>query len=100
MRLNIFFSVLLNLVYPKSRLFQFVDYMCQFMDVSKIDEVLANFLIRYEVYTTFKYDSGAIKRQFSLRGLIIDEQNFPKTILSMNDRRKILPKPVKKRRRY
>ena len=66
------------------------------MDVSTIDEALANFLIRYEVYELFKHHSGSMKRQFSLRGLIIDEQNFPKTILSLNDRRKTLRNSMKK----
>ena len=62
------------------------------MDISKIDEALANFLIRYEDYKIFQNHSGSIKRQFSLHGLVIDEQNFPKTILSLNDRQKTLRK--------
>ena len=35
---------------------------------------------------------GVLKREFSLHGLLIDEQNFPKSILSLNDRQKVLRK--------
>ena len=73
--------------------------MLQLMNAAIIDDVLADFLISYTDFVTFKRHWGSIKRQFSLRGLILDEQNFPKTMTCQEERRKVLRKPAKKRKR-
>ena len=72
--------------------------MLQLMNAANIDDVLADFLISYTDFVTFKRHWGSIKRQFSLRGLILDEQNFPKTMTCQEERRKVLRKPAKKRK--
>ena len=66
------------------------------MNAADIDDVLADFLISYTDFVTFIHHWGSIKRQFSLRGLIFDEQNFPKTMTCQEERRKVLRKPAKK----
>lgn len=70
------------------------------MDVSKTDELLADFLIRYKVggvhgdqdpkLATFECRWASIKRQFSLRGLTVKKNNFPNTYTSLKDRRQTL----------
>ena len=62
------------------------------MNVANIDDVLFDFLASSTDYGTFLNHWHSIKRQFSLRGLIIDEQNFPKMI-SLVDRQKARRKP-------
>lgn len=69
--------------------------MCQFMDISKTDEILADFLIRYKIDGqdpkpgTFRSHWFSIKRQFSQRGLKMEKHNFPKTIISLEERGKV-----------
>ena len=65
------------------------------MNVANIDDVLFDFLASSTDYGTFLNHWQSIKRQFPLRGLIIDEQNFPKMI-SLVDRQKARQKPAKK----
>ena len=70
------------------------------MDVSKTDELLADFLNRYKVggvhgdqdpkLATFECRWASIKRQFSLRGLTVKKNNFPNTYTSLKDRRQTL----------
>ena len=69
------------------------------MDVSKTDELLADFLIRYKVggvhgdqdpkLATFECRWASIKRQFSQRGLKMEKHNFPKTMISLEERGKV-----------
>ena len=68
------------------------------MNAANIDNVLADFLISYTNYVTFIHHWGSIKRQFSLRGLVLDEQNYPKIMTCQEERRKVLRKPAKKRK--
>ena len=69
--------------------------MCQFMDISKTDEILADFLIQYKIDDqdpkpgTFRAHWFSIKRQFSQRGLKMEKHNFPKTMTSLEERGKV-----------
>ena len=69
--------------------------MCQFMDISKTDEILADFLMNYKMDGlvpkpgTFRSHWFSIKRQFSQRGLKMEKQNFPKTMISLEERGKV-----------
>ena len=68
------------------------------MDVSKTDEILADFLIHYKMdgqdpkLGTFRSHWFSIKRQFLQRGLTIDEHNFPKSIIALQERGQKLPR--------
>ena len=66
------------------------------MDVTQTDEVLADFFATYKIggldsdkdptIGTFKCLVSSFKRQFSLRGLDVGTDNFPKTISTVNKR--------------
>ena len=82
--------------------FQLVDHICQFMDVSKTDEVLSDYLTSYKIggihgdkdptSGTMKCLWASFRRQFAQRGLTVTPDNFPKSNVTVQNRRQTLRK--------
>ena len=72
---------------------QLIDNICQSLDDTKTDEILADYLIGYKLqsdmdpaFSTFWDRWKTLRRQFTLRGLTFEKNNFPKTITALEER--------------
>ena len=82
-----------------------IDQLCQFMEIFKTDEILADFLTRYKVggvngdhdpkLATFECRWASLKRQFAMRGLIVKKNEFALTYTALKDRRHSLQQAEK-----